>query len=412
MNDPIATQPSRTLVLVRLLTLYPLPLSWTQRMPSAGELSLSIAVVTSTCLLALRWEQVVPLVQRHPAVSVADVGVSLLLLWHTGADSPFIAYTMTTAVLIGLLFSRVGAVLLTALLASGYLLVAQHDDASSWGDVLGVPAAYVVLAAAAGSFRDLHLRLADAVRTSLAAERSAATASERTRLARDLHDGVSSTLQGLVLQSVAVGRALSGTPPTPEQLSVVEQLAAELEVAARSALAQSREVLTGLRREDDSAPLVQAVADRSAAWSRRTGVPVEFRSQGVADTEASVRITALRVLDEALENVHRHAQATAVEVDLVGDGSNVTLTITDDGKGLGRRPGVREGHYGLLGMTERAAAASGSLQVEDVAADGTDSARRGTRVELTLPRAPERRLARRPDVGGLTSTTTTAEARA
>lgn len=390
MSDPIAAHPSRALVLVRVLTLYPVPLSWAETRPAPGVVALLVALVASTCLLALRWAQVVSVVQRHPALSVVDVGVSLALLWHTGADSPFIAYTMTTAVLIGLFFSRVGAVLLTALLASGYLLVTRGGEVSSLGDTLGVPLAYVVLAAAASAFRDLHLRLADALNASLTAERSAAVASERTRLARDLHDGLSSTLQGLVLQSVAVGRAVGNRQP------VAEQMAGELEVAARSALAQSREVLTGLRREDDSAPLVQAVADRSARWSERTGVPLDFRSQGVADAEASLRITVLRVLDEALENVHRHAGAARVAVDLVGDPGSVTLTVMDDGTGLGRRPGVRDGHYGIVGMTERAAAVGGSLWVEDVGGPGDDTT--GTRVRLVLPRVPEDRLGSRGTV--------------
>lgn len=402
--DPIAAHPSRTLVLVRVLALYPVPLSWTETQPSASVVALSVALVASTCLLALRWERIVPVVQRHPGLSVVDVGVSLALLWHAGADSPFIAYTMTTAVLIGLFFSRIGAVLLTALLATGYLLAAHGGAMSSLGDELGVPFAYVILASAASAFRDLHLRLADAVSASLTAERSAAVASERTRLARDLHDGLSSTLQGLVLQSVAVGRAVTSQQPQ------AEQMAGDLEVAARSALAQSREVLTGLRREDDSAPLVQAVSDRSSRWSRRTGVPLDFRTHGVADAEASLRITVLRVLDEALENVHRHAEASRVTVDLVGDAGTVTLRVTDDGKGLGRRRGVRDGHYGLLGMSERAAAAGGTLTVEDVGGRADDE-RRGTQVHLALPRGPEGQVEHRHDVS-TAETNETVEARA
>ena len=76
-------------------------------------------------------------------------------------------------------------------------------------------------------------------------------------------------------------------------------LSRQLESAARSALAQSREVLVGLRQQDDSAPLVQAVADRARRWSERSGIPTAFTNAGVADVHAANRIAALRVLDEA-----------------------------------------------------------------------------------------------------------------
>ncbi len=384
----MTTAPARTLVLLRILTLYPVALAWTATRPPRLEVVLAVALVASTAILALRWTQVVPVVRRHPALAAADVAVSLLVLSQAGPQSPFVAYTMTTAVLIGLFFSRGGTVLLTTLLVSGYLLLERHDaSAALTGDLdragaLTVPVAYVVLACAGAAFRGLHDRLAVALQASVAAERSAATARERTRLARDLHDGVSSTLHGVVLQSMAVARVAGRGEPR------VAQLASELETAARSALAQSREVLTGLRREDDSAPLVQAVSDRTRRWSERTGTPVEFTTTGVADVDASSRIAALRVLDESLTNVERHAGAERVVVSLLGDAQSVTLVIEDDGAGLtADRPGVAQGHYGVLGMTERAGVAGGHLHLEQV----TPGAERpGTRVRLDLPRSGPR----------------------
>ncbi|GAB3591181.1 hypothetical protein GCM10027446_08260 [Angustibacter peucedani] len=378
----MTTAPARALVLLRILTLYPVALAWASSRPDRVELVLAVVLVVGTALLALRWDRVVPVVRRHPGLAAVDVAVSLVVLSQTGAGSPFVAYTMTTAVLVGLFFSRLGAVLLTALLGAGYLLIARHDagDRPVVG-LLGVPAAFVVLACAGAAFRGLHDRLAAAVQASVAAERSAATARERTRLARDLHDGVSSTLQGVVLQSMAVER-VAATSDDPK----VAELAADLQTAVRSALAQSREVLTGLRREDDSAPLVQAVADRAHRWAERTGVPVDFTATGVADVDASSRIAALRVLDEALENVERHAGAARVQVALTGDDRSVRLVVEDDGTGMAAdRPGVRDGHYGVLGMTERAGVAGGRLTFEPATPDAD---RPGTRVRLELPRTP------------------------
>ncbi len=208
----------------------------------------------------------------------------------------------------------------------------------------------------------------------------AATANERTRLARDLHDSVCSTLHGLVLQSTAAGahRRRARRPPGPTWLATLEE-------AARTALAQSREVLTGLRRDDDSAPLLQAVADRVQRWQDATGIAAEFTAAGVADLAPAARIAALRVLDEALENVRRHAGARHVR------GAAHRRRAHRAPRGARRRhravpqrrPGVREGHYGVLGMTERAGVAGGALSV---AAGPGDVDRPGTQVVLELPR--------------------------
>lgn len=384
-SETVTAAPARALVLLRILTLYPVALAWAGRRPDRVQLVLAVLLVLGTALLALRWDRVVPVVRRHPGLAALDVAVSLAVLAQAGTGSPFVAYTMTTAVLVGLLFTRAGAILLTTLLAVGYWLLARRTvGEQALGeqalDVIGVPAAYVVLACAGAAFRGLHDRLAAAVQASAAAERSAATARERTRLARDLHDGVSATLHGVVLQAMAVARVAQSSEPQ------VAALVAQLETAARSALAQSREVLTGLRREDDSAPLVQAVSDRAHRWSHRTGVQVAFSATGVADVDAASRIAVLRVVDEALENVARHAGADHARIDVFGDEQSVTLVVEDDGAGLAHdRPGVREGHYGVLGMTERAGVVGGRLTVEPAV---PGSSRPGMRVRLDLPRSP------------------------
>jgi signal transduction histidine kinase len=385
MAEPTAQAPARTLVLLRIVTLYPVAVAWASQPPDRVDVGLALLLVVGTSFLALRWSAVVPVVRRHPVIAAVDVGVSLLVLAQAGVDSPFVAYTMTSAVLIGLLFARAGAILLTLLLGSGYLLLARLADPAATASltVLTVPAGYALLAAAGNTFRDMHERLSDALDASVSAERSAATAHERNRLARDLHDGVSSTLQGVVLQAIAVSRVAAGSNPR------VAGQAVELESAARRALAQSREVLTGLRSADDGAPLVQAAADRTRRWSQRTGIAATFEASGVADVEASARIAALRVLDEALQNVHRHAGASSVDVRVVGDDRTIRLVVSDDGCGLAAdRPGVRDGHYGVLGMTERAGVAGGSLTLT-AAGDGdgaTGGPSSGTLVRLELPR--------------------------
>lgn len=374
-----AANPVRTLILLRTLTLYPVVLSW-HASPDPVEIVLLGALVASTGLLALRWRTIAPQLRRHPAWAALDVLASLVVLAYAGPHSAFVAYTLTTAVLVGFLLNHLSATLVCTLLATGYLLIATVDDRQGplgWAE-LGGPAGYVVLTLAGAAFRRIQDRLSAALEAAVAAERSAATAHERTRLARDLHDGVCSTLHGLVLQSTAVARTAEHSDPA------VAALARQLEDAARAALAQSREVLTGLRRDDDSAPLLRAVSDRVQRWSEATAISASFSSSGVADLGPASRIAALRVLDEALENVRRHAGARRVEVRLVGDERTVHLEVTDDGTGVDpSRPGVREGHYGVLGMTERAGVAGGALTIGPAAQRGE---RPGTQVRLQLPR--------------------------
>jgi signal transduction histidine kinase len=382
--DTATLAPARTLLLLRLLALYPVALSWQHTRPDAVELTLVAVLVSSTSLLVLRWNQIAPFLRRHPGIAGLDVVVSLVVLAYAGPTSTFVAYTLTSAALVGLLFARLAALLLWTLLASGYLLLRTLAETRDTADlaVLGVPFAYALLTSAGAAFRSLHDRLRAALDVAVAAERSVAAADERTRLARDLHDGVSSTLHGLVLQSMAVSRTADRVDPK------VAALARDLEGAARIALAQSREVLTGLRREDDSAPLVQAVADRSRRWSEQTGVRLTFGADGVGDVDAPARVAMLRVLDEALENVRRHARARQVVVRITGDRDRIALIVQDDGCGLpqrlrGERGGVRDGHYGVVGMMERADAVGAQVHVEPVdAAHGS-----GTRVRLELPRA-------------------------
>ena len=389
MADPATLSPVRVLILLRVLTLYPVVLRWTGDTPDLVEVALVLTLVASTSLLALRWTSMSPQVRRHPAWAALDVAISLVVLAYAGTDSAFVGYTLTSAFLVGFLFTNLAAYLLCCLLITGYLLLRtlEAPTAPIGPAELSVPLAYLVLCLAGAAFRRMHERLTAALAAAVSAERSAATANERNRLARDLHDSVCSTLHGLVLQSTAVARTADGSDPA------VAAMSRELEGAARAALAQSREVLTGLRRDDDSAPLVQAVADRVQRWGEGTGVATSFTPSGVADLPATARIAALRVLDEALENVHRHAGATRVDVVLGGDDRTVHLEVTDDGHGLpAEPPGVREGHYGVLGMTERAGVAGGVLRLHRARPDGE---RPGTTVRLELPREPRDRSAER-----------------
>ena len=202
---------------------------------------------------------------------------------------------------------------------------------------------------------------------------------ERTRIARDLHDRLG---QWLTYISFELERIIDdGDGSTPE----LDRLHNDV----GQAIDELRETLRQLRSgvsEDDSladvaADMIRRLRDRSELTitlevphpEHRLAVPVENE--------------LLRILQEALANVEKHAHATSVEVrwDVDGGGRGV-LTISDDGAGFDLASGVRETAYGLVGMRERADVIGARLKIESELTVGTT-------VTVTAGATDERALA-------------------
>lgn len=200
----------------------------------------------------------------------------------------------------------------------------------------------------------------------------AAAEAERGRWARELHD---ETLQGLASLKLTLAGALRAEPErTP---AVLESAIGHLEhdiAALRKIIADLRpSALDELGLEPALRTLVSGVSEAAGLQAR---VSIEL---GAARLTPDVETIAYRVAQEALTNVVKHAGARTVSVDVRLDAESLRLIIVDDGRGLGQPGG--EG-YGIVGMRERAALASGDVEV---AAAGS----RGTRVTLELPLLPQ-----------------------
>lgn len=199
---------------------------------------------------------------------------------------------------------------------------------------------------------------------------------ERQRMARELHDTLAQGLAGLILQLEAAAGQLAETHT--ERASAILQHAL---VRARETLSEARQAIGGLRETgpapDDLAAAIRSEAER---FTRQSGVPCRLQLQDLTETESEACPQVRRVVAEALGNVARHARARAVTVAAACDGEQLVLTVEDDGVGFDlASEGRRRGHYGILGMRERASLLGGSLRVDSAAG-------RGTRVELRLPR--------------------------
>ncbi|BCB86525.1 sensor histidine kinase [Phytohabitans suffuscus] len=234
--------------------------------------------------------------------------------------------------------------------------------------VLAFPMIYIVCGfAGAGMVAALARYIEMSVAAVAATQRSAA-ASERARLARELHDSVAKTLRGVSFAAVALPSLLRNQP------DVAEQLATTVSEGTDAAVREARELLTGLRLDVPDRPFAQNVERICRAWAEATGIPVQVSTSAV-DLPLTARYELARILDEALHNVARHADAAVVQVSLHRSEGNVELTVQDDGTGF-RMPGEladlpARGHFGIVGMFERAQAAGGALQVRSAPGAGT-----------------------------------------
>ncbi|CCH87195.1 Two component signal transduction histidine kinase [Modestobacter italicus] len=197
-----------------------------------------------------------------------------------------------------------------------------------------------------------------------------AVAEERMRFARDLHDLLGHSLSLIALKSELARRLAEVDPPRARQEM------ADVEEAARRALAEVRDAVSGYRQVS----CAQALAEARAAL---TGAGVAVRLPDVVPVLPGGVDAALGwVVREATTNVLRHSGAARVTVELTEDGVRAVLTVTDDGAGTGERLTVLGGSgAGLAGLRERVAALGGELAAGPV--DGG-----GYRVRAEVPLLP------------------------
>jgi signal transduction histidine kinase len=202
---------------------------------------------------------------------------------------------------------------------------------------------------------------------------SQVAAEERVRLARELHDIVAHHLSVIVLQASVLTDSL---PEDPSARAILD--------SGREALSEMRRVLQVLRTSETSTTAERTpqpgLADLDALVERvcAAGLTVEVKTEGEArELPAAVDLSAYRILQEALTNVLRHAQATRASVRVAYTSEAVELEVVDDGVGPPTTELPPTGH-GLEGMTERAALFGGHVTWGPAAG-------RGYKLQAVLP---------------------------
>ncbi len=217
-----------------------------------------------------------------------------------------------------------------------------------------------------------ELRVADAKLKSLAQRVVESQETERARLSRDLHDGISQWLVSIKLQIEAGVIRLGGNAAQQEVArSTFEHTAEQL----TDVLAEVRRISHNLRPAIlDDLGLAAALDHLAHEFTAACGLPVRFSAEGSTDALDQVVNTMLfRIAQEALTNIERHAGASAIDITLVQLAREVTLTISDDGCGfdvVGIASHPKSG-IGLRNMMERIDAIGGRFHIESSSAGTT-----------------------------------------
>jgi signal transduction histidine kinase/ligand-binding sensor domain-containing protein len=190
---------------------------------------------------------------------------------------------------------------------------------------------------------------------------------ERNRIAREIHDTLAQGYVGISVQLEVLAELLRHRK--------VEEAANQLDTTrgyVREGLADARQSIWALRSQDSGETTLPVRLRRMAEAAGGHGVKSSFSIYGAyrplpPGTEREI----LRVAQEAIHNVKKHAGAKNLFVQLEYGPAQVALEVRDDGRGFGSEPAAPEGHYGLTGMRERAASIGGTLEVASEPGIGT-----------------------------------------
>ncbi|MEM7114598.1 MAG: sensor histidine kinase [Chloroflexota bacterium] len=317
-------------------------------LPAVAETTVSQTAVSETIVLG------VILVRYRTPILFTRESVSLIVGVLLLTAVPLILVTAFIGALFGYLTSRS--------LSKRIVTLREAADGWSQGDF-----SRVAHDDSADELGDLsrHLnRMAEQLQNLVATQQELAAIETRNELARDLHDSVKQQIFAVTMQVGAAKTWLEQKPAlAQEHLSEAEQLAK-----------QSQQELTGLIQALrppalEGKGLVDALRMLVANWSRQTQIPAELQIQGEQPLPLPVEIVLYRVAQEALSNVSRHSQATAVQVQLKVDEKTIQLGVVDNG--LGFETGKETLGVGLKSMAERLERTNGRLQLTSAPHEGT-----------------------------------------
>lgn len=199
---------------------------------------------------------------------------------------------------------------------------------------------------------------------------------ERLRIAHEMHDGLAQVLAYVNTKAQVVREYLR-----QGKIRDAEDHLAEFAEAARNLYGDVRQQILELRSTyPGEAGLVASITDFVKGWQQQTGIEAKVELPAAIELTAEARHQVVRIVQEALGNVRKHASASKVWITIEHRSAATVLIVADDGVGFDADAAREEprGRYGLETMTERAAAIGAAVKV-------LSEVGRGTRVEIGLP---------------------------
>jgi len=250
-------------------------------------------------------------------------------------------------------------------------------------DVVGV---FVLLSLKPGHFKlddvgllaEIGSQIGVAVENARLFERvqAAAIVEERERIAKELHDGLAQVLGYVIIKSQATRQILS-------KIAVANDYLVELENVAHDLYTDTREDILGLRTAiSGDQDMVSALRDYLARFSQMYGIRATFEvgDQVIPRLSPQTELQVIRIVQEALSNIRKHAKATHALVKVAKSESEVTLVIEDNGKGFDVNTLEQDdsSKFGIRTIKERAESIYSRLDIES-------NPQHGTRVTLSIP---------------------------
>ena len=204
---------------------------------------------------------------------------------------------------------------------------------------------------------------------------------ERRRIAREIHDDIGQLLTATKMDLSLLSRSVGEIKEKKIQKTLSKEIEALIGLLDRG-VQSIRKIVRDLRPEVlETMGFLAGINWQAKEFEKRTGIRISLSLPPAEPTLEKLHIVAIfRVMQEALTNVARHAEASTVKVELKAEPSALRLTITDNGKGVGEDAHDQPGSFGVIGMRERVAALGGMFSIHGKPC-------KGTVVEVVLPTA-------------------------
>ncbi len=312
---------------------------------------------------------ILPLLGRHRFPFAAPASVWILAAALSFADGRLVVFTasatvagLAAALLLGNLRDAVQARLGLAIVLGGAAIVVYNNPGHAPGDFVFTPVLFAIAWIAGFALRARDVQAEAAEQRAIHAEREResaariAVAEERARITRELHDIVAHAVSVMVLQVGAVRHSL------PEELHEDEEALRSVEQTGRAALAEMRRLLGALHDDGDIELAPQPGLDNLDALVekvRLAGLPVETHIEGdPVPVPRAIDLSAYRIVQEALTNTLKHANATRADVTVRYEPAGLEVEVRDDGVGSSASDGLGRG---LVGIRERVKIYGGEL---------------------------------------------------